>query len=340
MWQSLAKFVLRYRVILLTALAATTVLMGYYAAQVKLSYEFSRAIPTDNPKYRDYLFFKEKFGEDGNLMVVGIQSEDLFQLKNFQAYRKLEQKIRQVEGVQDVTGMTSALNLVLNDSTAQLLPIPVFDSILTQASLDSAKGIFFALPFYQGLLHNPSTHAYLMGVHINKEVLTSRVRTRVIGDITKATDDFRQETGMEVRLSGLPLIRTVIADRIQQEMKIFLFGSLVLSVLTLLLFFRSWSTMLLSITVVVIGVVWSLGIIVLCGFKISLLTALIPSLIVVIGIPNCIYFINKYHVNLMQSGNKEPAIVDMVGKMGVVTLFCNITAAIGFAVFALTKVRF
>src|SRR5258705_7359284 len=95
--------------------------------------------------------------------------------------------------------------------------------------------------------------------------------------------------------------------------------------------------MFLSIAVVGIGVVWSLGMMVLMGYKITLLTALIPPLVIVIGIPNCIYFLNKYHSTYKKTGNKEQSLIDMVSKMGVVTLFCNLTAAIGFAVFALTK---
>ena len=58
---------------------------------------------------------------------------------------------------------------------------------------------------------------------------------------------------------------------------------------------------------------------------------------VVIGIPNCIYFFNKYHTAFLEIKDKDKAIVTMVGRMGIVTLFCNIAAAIGFAVFALTK---
>jgi predicted RND superfamily exporter protein len=60
-------------------------------------------------------------------------------------------------------------------------------------------------------------------------------------------------------------------------------------------------------------------------------------LVVVIGIPNCIYFLNKYHTAYKETNDRSAAIIQMVSKMGIVTLFCNITAAIGFFVFALTK---
>lgn len=337
MWYALARFVIANRRPLLVLLFIATAVMGYFASGVKLSYEFSKAIPVDNPRYQDYQAFKEKFGDDGNLVVLGVQTTDLFRLENFRAYKQLETDLRKIKGVTDVVGLASAVNLVADSSGSSVVPLRIFDDVSSQAALDSARLVFRGLPFYRTLLHNPDTDAYLMGVRVDKDILVTGERTRLITDISGLADSFQSRTGIEVKRSGLPLIRTVIADRIQQEMKLFLIGSLVLSVITLLLFFRSFSTMMLSIAVVLIGVVWSVGVIVLCGYKITLLTALLPSLVVVIGIPNCIYFINKYHSGYLATGNKETAILDMVGKMGVVTLFCNIAAAIGFAVFAFTK---
>jgi predicted RND superfamily exporter protein len=340
MWKNLARFVIRNRMVLLVLLFASTAVMGYYASKIKLSYEFSKAIPTDNPKYRDYVSFKETFGDDGNLLVVGIQSkrEDLFRIESFKDYRDLHNRLKRVPSVEDVLSMPSAVTLLKDSAGEKLNASRIFPDILrSQEEIDSAVTVFYNLPFYRSLLYNPETDAWLMGVRINKEILNSKDRSAVVADIAAVVDSFSKKTGLQARLSGLPLIRTVISDRVQSEMKIFLFGSLLFSVIMLLLFFRSVSTTILSLMVVIIGVVWTIGITQLCGYKITLLTALIPSLVVVIGIPNCIYFINKYHSSYVQSNNKDKSLLDMVSKMGVVTLFCNIAAAIGFAVFAFTK---
>lgn len=338
MWKRLGIFVLNYRLPLLIALFAVTGVMGYFASKVKLSYEFARAIPTDNPKYREYKDFREKFGDDGNVLVVGVQTDKLFELNNFKAYLDLQQQIKKVSDVEDVLGIPSSVNLQKDSLTEKLNAVRIFsDTIRNQGDLDSAKRIFFNLPFYKSLMYNADSNAYLMGVRINKDSLNSSKRTRIVKEITTAVNYFEANTKIKTHLSGLPLIRTVVADRLQKEMKIFLIGSLLLSALILLLFFRSFSTMLLSLFVVILGVIWSLGVLQLCGYKISLLTALTPPLVVVIGIPNCIYFINKYHTSFISSGDKHQSLIDMVSKMGVVTLFCNISAAIGFAVFALTK---
>ena len=338
MWQRLGKLVLKFRGPLLVFLLLVTVVMGYFASKVKLSYEFAKAIPTDNAKYLEYKAFKAKFGDDGNMLVIGLQADSFFTLSFFNACKQFHQQLRQIKYVENVLSIPAAMDLRKDAQTEKLVAQKIFsDSISTQAELDSAVKHFYNLPFYRTLLYNPQTKAYLVAVRINKDILNSKERTAVINNITQAVKQFEEKTNTEVHVSGLPLIRTVVADRIQNEMKYFLFGSLLLSTLILLLFFRSVSTTLLSLLVVVTGVIWSVGILYLCGYQITLLTALIPCLVVVIGIPNCIYFINKYHSSWLQIGNKEIALYNMVSKMGVVTLFCNLTAAIGFAVFALTK---
>lgn len=337
MWQRLGSFVIKQRLPLLIVLFILSGVMAFYASQVKLSYEFAKAIPTDNQKYLDYKAFQQRFGDDGNTMVIGIKTDSLFQLPFFNAYSTLQKNLRKIEDVEDVLGVTSAITLKRDSATEKMLPAKIFADTLNQQQLDTAAAAFKNLSFYKGKLYNPEDGAWLIAVRINKVTLNSPKRTKIINAISAASAQFEAATKIETHLSGLPLIRTVVADRIQKEMRFFLIGSLVLSALILLIFFRSVSTMLLSLAVVLLGVLWSLGILQLCGYKISLLTALIPPLVVVIGVPNCIYFINKYHTSYLHSNDKNKALVEMVSKMGVVTLFCNITAAIGFAVFALTE---
>jgi predicted RND superfamily exporter protein len=338
MWKALGEAILRYKIILVLLLLGATAFMGWHASKVKLSYEFSRAIPTDNPKYQAYQEFRSKYGEDGNLLVIGIQTKDIFQQPIFNDYLKLHEDLKKTAGVDDVISMPAAVNLIKDSATEKLEAKQIFSgAALSQAQIDSSKTIFYSLPFYRNLLYNRETNAWLMGVRINKNILNSEKRTGVVDDISKLTTEFGSKHQLEMHLSGLPLIRTKLATRIANETKWFTLGSILLSAFILLLFFRSFSAMLLSLAVVVIGVIWSFGTIELLGYKITLLTALISPLIVVIGIPNCIYFLNKYHTAYKETGERRSAIIQMIAKMGVVTLFCNISAAIGFAVFALTK---
>lgn len=240
MWQRLAKFVLKNRFLLLILLFATTALMAFFASKIKLSYEFSKAIPVDNPKYQDYLSFKSQFGDDGDILVIGVKTDKFFNLNNLEAFRKLDSALKKVPFVENVLGVTDAVKLLKDTASKRLVAIPIFSkSLTTQQQIDSSRIILQSLPFYKSLLYNPNTNAYLLVVRINKDILNSKGRTQVINDIISHTDKYTASTKIPVHISGLPLIRTQIADRIAREMKWFIIGSLALSAMILLLMFRS-----------------------------------------------------------------------------------------------------
>ncbi len=337
-WLQLGKNIVKYKVAALTFLALSTLFMGYFAIQVKLSYEFTKAIPEDNPKFVIYQDFVKKFGVDGTTMVVGFQTDSFFTAGLFNQVADLQKDIKTIPGVTEVLSVPNAYTIVKDSAASKFLPHKIFNAPYTSDSaLAADRAVLESLPFYKNLMYNPSSHAYIMAISFLPDSINSGARSAIIKNLQSKLDGFASKTKLAVHISGLPYIRTILADRIKKEMLWFLIGSLLLSAITLFLFFRSISATLLSLSVVVMGVIWSFGTMVLLGQKITLLTALIPPLIVVIGIPNCIYFLNKYHTSYKATNHKQEAIEQMVGRMGVVTLFCNITAAIGFFVFAFTK---
>lgn len=338
MWQRLAGFVLKYRLLLLVLLLAGTGVMGYFASKVQMSYDYVATIPHDNPKFLEYQEFKKKFGGDGNVLMLAVQTDKFFQADFFQDYVQLNKDMKNVFAVENIMSVPMAVNLVKNDSTQKLEANLLFKGDLAnQEVIDSLSKVFNTLLFYKGLLYNPDTHAYLMAIYVNKDVFNSPKRTAVVKEITKLAEAFQEKQHTEVHLSGLPLIRTAMAVKVADELKLFLKISFLLTGLILFLFFRSFGAVLMSMIVVAIGVIWSVGTIVLMGYKITLLTGLIPSLIVVIGIPNCVYFLSKYHTEYAKDANKTRALVHMIQRMGIVTLFTNLTAAIGFGVFCFTN---
>ncbi len=338
MWHNIAAFIIKYRIALLIFLLADTCIMGYYASKIQISYEFTSAVPTDNPKLVEYQAFRKQFGEDGNLMVIGVKTHDFFKPDFFNDYAALTRKIAHVDSVENVLSIPGAITLV-KDTLTQKLKVASVAGNPPYDNVDSFRKTFMALPFYKGFLYNNTgdTPAYTMAVRINKNVLNSKLRAGVINHILALSDSFGKAHNVELHYSGLPLIRTQMAMKVQTEMRMFLIMSFVLTAVILVLFFRSFTAVLSSMLVVAIGVVWSMGTIVLLGYKITLLTALIPPLVVVIGIPNCVYLLNRYHYEYHKNPNKMKSLLRMVDRMGIVTFFTNLTAAIGFGVFFFTK---
>jgi len=336
MWKLLAQFILRFRAPILFVLLILTVIMGLFASRAKMKYDMGSAIPIDNPKYIEHLNFKKMFGEDGTMMVVGFNQQDVFEPTFFNEFKAWQQEIKKIDGVDNMLCIPIAINVRKQetDSTSKLVAEPIFSDT---KNLDSSIKEFLNLPFYKNLLYNPETHSYLTAIYLNKIKVKTADRMRIIEDIETATEKFSTKTNTDIHYSGLPFIRTKFSLSVQYEMKLILIASLLLTALILFLFFRSFSTVLFSVLVVFAGVLWAVGLLYLMDYRISILTALIAPLIVVIGIPNCIYFLNKYHTQFALLNNKKDALISMVERMGIVTLFTNLTAAIGFGVFYFTK---
>ena len=338
MWYRLGEKIIKHRMLSVGLVFTLTLLMGYFAMQVKLSYEFTKAIPEDNPKFILYKKFVKQFGVDGTTMVVGFQTDSLYTPLFFNKFAALHQSIKSISGVNEVVSVFSAYDLKKDTLTTKFTAAKIFaPPYVNEQDIKRDQITFENIEFYKNILYNPKSHAYIMAIRFVPDSINSAARSHIIASLSSKLTTFGLDNHLEIYKSGLPYIRTIVADRIKKEMLFFLIGSLLLCALTLLLFFRSLSAMFMSLAVVAMGVIWSFGTMVLLGQKITLLTALIPPLIVVIGIPNCIYFLNKYHTAFKETNDKESAIIQMVGKMGIVTLFCNITAAIGFFVFAFTK---
>ena len=343
MWSKIASFVLKFKLPLIIITLFISIFAGYFALKVPLSYDFTKAVPESHPAYITYNAFKSKFGNDGNVLAIGIQTDSFFNLNVFNSYRKLHADLKKLNAVEAVISIPTTLGMDLfreldfyPDSPA-VKAYPFFaDTIKTQAGLDSARKLFEAEGLYKGLLYNPTTKCYNIAIRINKDTLVSNARANIIANIETLGNAFGAKHNIAMHYSGLPLIRTKVATLIQGEMRTLLLVSLALSVIMLLLFFRSLSNTILSLVIVLSGVTCSLGLMYALGYKITILTALLPPLIIIIGIPNCIYFINKYHTAWLQTSNKNAALHKTIASMGIVTLMCNVTAAIGFAVFALT----
>lgn len=330
---------MRYRLILISAIAAITLFMGYQASKVQMSYEFARAVPPNDPDMVMLNRFRAQFGEDGNIIAVGIKDSALYEINNFIAYRDFCRNVKQIGGVNEVIALP-VLKMILKDAAnsrfylANIFPEkfsdqPVFDSLM-KMTRDQR--------FYMDQLVNDKNGATMMLVSVQKDVMNSSRREELTAALVRQGEAFEKKTGIDIHYAGLPFIRTVIANSVKKEMQIFLYASALITGLIMFLFFRSFRAVLFSMIIIAIVVIWTLGTLALFGYKITLLTGLIPPVIVTIGITNAIYLLNKYHLEYERCHNKVEAITGVVKKMGLATFLTNLTVAIGFLTLLATDI--
>ncbi|MDD5570924.1 MAG: efflux RND transporter permease subunit [Bacteroidales bacterium] len=338
MWVLLVRLILRYRLGIIIAIGIITAFMAYNATKVKLSYELSRMLPASDSANVEYDTFKQRFGEDGNVFAIGIKTNKIFELGEFNALYDLCNTIRKYEGIEEVVSITRVLNIYKNDSTKKFEFKPIVKTKPTnKTDVDSLKNVICSLPFYEGLLFNYKTGSYLIAITLDKNKLNNRSRVDLVYNIRNIVEKYRIKHNVEVHYSGLPYIRTVTSQKVKEELKLFVLLSLIIASLILIMFFRSFRVLFSCLIIVVISVIWGLGTIALFNYKITMLTGVIPSLLVIKAIQNCIYLLNKYHWEYKSHGNKVKALSRVVQRIGFATLITNITTAIGFAAFIFTS---
>ncbi|HOX77345.1 MAG TPA: MMPL family transporter [Bacteroidales bacterium] len=337
MAQLLVRFILRNRLANLLVILAMTGFMGYMATGLKISYDFQQMLPYTDSISIDYHHFKEVFGEDGSVMFIGIKSDNLFELEEFNDWWDLTYSIKAMEGVGEVVSLARIYQLEKDDSLRKLNFDLVFQGKpQSQAKLDSLKNVVLSIPFYEGFLINKETGATLMMVTLNKEEIKNRNRVRLVKDIVDLTDKFGQNHNIKVHYSGLPYIRIKIAEKLQKEQFMFVLSALALTVLILLAFFRSFKIALFTLIIVLINVAWILGLNVVLGYKLTILTAILPPLLIVIVVENCIFMLTKFHHEFKLHRNKVKALSRMIMRLGTTNLLTNAATAAGFATFIIT----
>ncbi|MEY4594765.1 MAG: hypothetical protein RIQ47_1175 [Bacteroidota bacterium] len=338
MLEAAARIILRYRVATLVILLILTGFMGFMATKIQLSYEGAKILPESDPTYAQYLRFKKQFGEDGTVMVIGFKDSRIWNQKTFGDWYELTNQVKQVEGIQEVLSIGRTFYVQRNDSLQQLDFKPVVTARpSTQEATDSIRQLLEELPFYEGLLFNKETNATLMAITFDQAKLNTKGRIETVKQIKAMADAFAKANGIELHYSGLPYIRTAVTEKIAHEMKMFVGLALLVTALILILFFRSVQAVLFPIIVVIFGVIWAFGTMVLIGYKITILTSLLAPLIIVIGIPNCILLLNKYQQEYQKHGNQVKALARTIYRIGASTFFANVTTALGFLVFAFTR---
>lgn len=314
-----------------------TVLMGYKATDIQLSYDFARILPASDPDYKAYEDFKKKFGEDGSVMVLGIQDKNFYTLNKFRDWKILGDEIKKMDGIEAVVSVARLFNVVRNDSLQKFDVLPIVPKLpVSQQEVDSIHAVINNLPFYNGFIQNRETGATLMAITFDKAKLNTKNRIAVVRLIKERAEEFGKKYNMTVHLSGLPYIRTAITSKVVEEMKMFMILAVLVTAIVLFVFFRSFQVLFFSIIVVGVGVIWSVGTIALLGYKITILSGLIPPLIIVIGIPNSILLLNKYQVEYSRHFSQAKALARMVQRIGFTTFLANLTTAIGFFVFYFT----
>jgi predicted RND superfamily exporter protein len=339
-WTRLTRFILKRRYLILVIIAGFTYFMASQMQYMRISSTEANLLPENHKVNIEYNKFLKLFGEEGNLIILAVEDPNLFTPKNFNDWNHLTKKLNQFPEVDFTVAIGDIKELKKNVDEEKFDFVPLYNSEpKTQEEIVKIKTeLFENLPFYDNILFNKKTGTIRSVIYLKKDIVNTPARKEFIFNVLNpAIEQFEAESNIDVRISGMPYIRTMNSQNIIDEIGLFVGLALAVTSLIFFFFFRSIRATMITLLVVTIGVIWAFGFIGLFRYEISVLMALIPPLIIVIGVPNAIFLINKYQQEVKKHGNQAKSLQRVISKVGNATLMTNVTTASGFATFIFTK---
>tara|TARA_B100000614_G_scaffold54754_1_gene47428 strand:- start:204 stop:2510 length:2307 start_codon:yes stop_codon:yes gene_type:complete len=334
MWDKLSSFILKFRFLIILIISVLTFLIGQHALNVEYSVARAKILPSSHQEFIDNEKFQQKYGEN-HVMAIAISDPEYYNLERFNFWKNICKRIDSINGVKNIISINRFSKLQKNTEEKKFEISSWFpEHINSQTLLDSLLNALNQQKFYKGILNDSGP---LVLIDLEGSIVKSKKRDQLVFSIKDIIQAYSEKYEVDIHYSGMPYMRSVQSVTLRNEIVLFIFLTLFVTSLILYLFFRSFKATLISVIIVVLGVIWSFGFIELFDYKITLLTALVPPVLIVIGIPNCIFLINKFHNEFRKNGEKEKSLRIMISKIGNITLLTNITTATGFAAFLLTK---
>jgi uncharacterized protein len=340
-WEFIARIVLRNRITILVIIGLITIFLALQWHKIQFTHSEANLLPDDHIVNIEYNEFLKKFGEEGNLIIVGVKDTTFFTPKVFNAWNKLMSDLKNDKAIDLVVSINDLKKIQKNDAiqSFELVPFVNQDKAVNKEYLTEIKSeLFNKMPFYEGLLFNKKSGSIRSAIYLDKKIVNTIIRKEYVLDVfIPKIEAFEKETGIDLKVSGMPYIRTLNAKSIVDEIGLFVGAALFITSLIFFFFFRSHRATLISVVIVIIGVMWTFGLLGLFNYQITVLTAVVPSLVIIIGIPNCIFLTNKYQQEYLIHGNKARALQRVITRVGTATLMTNLTTAAGFATFIITN---
>ncbi|SDX71164.1 hypothetical protein SAMN05444411_108107 [Lutibacter oricola] len=339
-WTSVSRIILKGRYIILIIIAAFTYYLSQQMENMRFSYTEANLLPENHEVNVEYNKFLEQFGEEGNLVILAVQDSTIFDVDKFNAWNNLSKKLDSFSEVDFTIAIGDIKKLKKNTTKKKFDVEPLYSkNPTTNKEVQNIKHeLFDNLPFFDNILYNKETGTIRTVVYMRKDIVNTAARKDFVFDSLNPTiEKFESDYNVNIRVSGMPYIRTMNAQNIIDEIGMFVGLALAVTALIFFFFFRSFRATFITLLVVSIGVIWAFGFIGLFQYEITVLMALIPPLIIVIGVPNAIFLINKYQQEVKKHGNQAKSLQRVISKIGNATLMTNVTTASGFATFIFTK---
>ncbi|MCK6557252.1 MMPL family transporter [Candidatus Binatia bacterium] len=322
------------RVTLVVMLVLTAV-FGAFAARIRVDSSIENLLPSDDPARLYYDQVKTVFGDE-EIAVIGVFAENVFTPSTLARIDALSKRLAQIDGVREVISPTTVEGVELNDG----------ELTVGRVMREVPQSPEAAADFRRRLLANPlyvknvvAADGRAAGISVGFEPMSDEEYLR--RGIDAAIRALVAEMGgpEEWAVTGIPTIKENGARLMERDVMVFTPLAMLLVIAVLVLAFRTWRGVVVPLSTIVVGVIWTDGLMVMRGDAIDMGTLVLNPLLMVVGIASGIHLISQYYLEVQPGRTNRQVVEAAVAHVRAPIVVAAATTLIGFGTLVFTPIR-
>ena len=287
---------------------------------LKFDFTIENLFPENDQEVEQYYSFRDEFGREDNIISLTYNCDDPFLLKNYLENKKITQNLSKINGILNVLSISN-LGIELNISETNLP-----DENLTQKQIDEIRNYIFKYSIFTNNLISEDGTITSIILEVDESFNDHPGRLKIMKDIENIIDN----SNWDWYETGIPVLRTKYVQYMIGDFIKFFPPVTIILFLVLYMMFKSMKIVLLPILTVFISVIWILGLMSLFDFSINIITYIVPTLVMIVGVADSVHILIKYNQDIKISNNTKISIKKTIQGIGNAILLTSLTTSIGF----------
>ncbi|MBN2323844.1 MAG: RND family transporter [Spirochaetes bacterium] len=333
MLKKFSRAIIRYRIPIIVFTILITILFGWFAKNVQISSNLVDLAPEDNEEYRNLQRALARFGSS-TFVIISVKSDDAYSVSTLTKIKEISEAIRRLPEVDEVIDPLNATvfkylfgMIVIKES------FPGNEIPESREKIEQYKKEMLSEPTLKNVVVSENGESLAIYIRLKDDYDTQPIKNKLFSIV----EPYRGPE--EFFIHGGPIIESWVSEYVSRDAIRLALPILLLVVAVLFINFRVARGILLPISVMIMSIIWTLGLMGMFGKEITIVGVMLPTLILVISSSYSIHFLNQYYKDIGGGPSRRINVEGSINNIGKTIFLAAITTIAGFAALTINKIE-
>ena len=334
MKKGLTEFSIRYPWVVIALAVLITVFFAFQIPKIKIDTDPQNMLEADEPTRLFHTYTKSEFNLYDFIAVGVIKEPTAFTADQLNRIYDITAEIENIDGVitEDIMAPSTVDDIKQGPGGSLIIEPLMGEHVATDADAQYILGRIKDNPILRGKLASDDGKAIALFIPLESKDVSHRVAGEIQGIIDSLGGD------AEYHIAGLPLAEDSFGAEMFAQMAYSAPAAMLIIFLLLFMFFRNMKIVLAPMVVAMMSVIWAMGLLIMMGFTVHIMSSMIPIFLIPIAVLNSIHIISEFHDRYQKYKHKDATIRHSISELFIPMLFTSLTTVAGFISLALTPI--